>query len=756
LQQEVAQFREMFNTPRDEPLVVVCGAKLTESESAAATSKESAKVTGTLYVAPNYVCFAQDQRSDASPRRVRVRWRNVVRVERRVQQSFIGFLDSYVVDIEHVSGVVYHLTALSKNLDDVCDAMRACWLANSKRPPLFGAKLRDVWPKRVAAAAAAATAASAEQLPPSQAHGDPTEIPGEPVLPLMVALGRRIVASSMTEGLFRTSPSALELERVREALDDSHWNVAAGDGDGDDGDDGAGSDDSVVRLAAQVRDAVAPQQFVVVGAIPSRSGWRVIAQQPVDVCCALYKNYLRTLPDPLLTFALFECFMVINPAFGDAGEATMPREDGTTSFSGVARADLNSFTRERAVSEPLASLLRMLPYENYCALRHVLWVLESVAQQKETNKMSLQSLASIFGPVLLRDKLSDKDEALLSQAAGRDGTDLVTAAAASRTAQLRAAEAFQLNYKVSLLLLYMLHNRREVLGLAEEDVARATLALDPPTLPRPPKVAKTVSWRDMSVGLRPDRPAPVPPAGKKRRQKAKASASKIAKQAAEQLREKKKALSRKWGKLARSFSANLGAKERSADAKKAAEQALCQLCHEKKIAVRVQFASTAEETSSMTPEQRMLMLCRECVMCSHCGTKRIAARLTVAVSAKAKPPSAGDGGSVSERKHVSVYVCGDCCAQYESEKAKLAKHRADLEAALAKEEADDDDDDDDDDNVDQTDENMDDDDDDELDESMRASEHDVDEDLDYYGLGSETDDAGDEETDDFVTENSTL
>jgi hypothetical protein len=738
LQQEVAQFRETFNTPRDEPLVVVCGAKLSESESSAATAKESARVSGTLYVAPNYVCFAQDQRSDASPQRVRVRWRNVVRVERRVQQSFIGFLDSYVVDIEHSSGTVYHLTALSKNLDDVCDAMRACWLASSKRVSLFGAKLRDVWPKPSAEALQ-----QAQSQPPSQAYGDPTEIPGQPVLPLMVALGRRIIAASTTEGLFRTSPSALELERAREALDDSHWAVG-GDGDAAGSDD----DDSVVRLAAQDRD-VAPQQVVVVGAIPSRSGWRVIAQLPIEVCCALYKNYLRTLPDPLLTFALFECFMVINPEFGDATAAG--GETGTmTSFSGVAKADLGAFTRERAVSEPLSSLLRMLPYENYCALRHVLWVLDSVAQQKEVNKMTLQSLASIFGPVLLRDKQSEKDEALLSQAAGHNGTDLVSAAAASRTAQLRAAEAFQLNYKVSLLLLYMLHNRREVLGLAEEDVARATLALDPPTLPRPPKVPKTVSWRDLSVGLRPDRQAPEPPAGKKRRQKAKASASKIAKHAAEQLREKKKALSRKWGKLARTFSANLGAKERSAEAKKAADQALCQLCHEKKIAVRVQFASTAEETSSMTPEQRMLMLCRECVMCSHCGTKRIAARLTVAVSAKAKPPSAGQ--SAGERKHVSVYVCGDCCAQYESEKAKLAKHRADLEAALAKEQQDEDDDDNDDET--KTNDLDDNDDDDEPPEETEESQtREVDDDLDYYGLASDDED---EETDDFVTENSTF
>ena len=55
------------------------------------------------------------------------------------------------------------------------------------------------------------------------------------------------------------------------------------------------------------------------------------------------------------------------------------------------------------MSEPLASLLRMLPYANYCALRHVLWLLDAVAQRQAANKMTHQSLASIFGPVLLRD-----------------------------------------------------------------------------------------------------------------------------------------------------------------------------------------------------------------------------------------------------------------------------------------------------------------------------------------------------------------
>jgi hypothetical protein len=725
LQQEVARFHELFNTPRDEPLVVVCGAKLCEVD-ATSGKERGGKLSGTLYVAPNYVCFAQDARGDAAPACVRLRWRDVERVERRVLASFVGFLDASVIEIERTGGAgggnaTFQLASLSKNLEQVCDAMRACWLASSRRPALFGVPLRQVWPR----AAAPAPTSSGE---PS--GGDPSDIPGQPVLPLMAALGRRIVALADTEGVFRTSPSQLEAQRTREAIEDAHWNEPT--------------------TAAATAAAVAPST-VVVGALPARSGWQLVEQLPVDMCCWLYKNFLRTQAEPLLTFDLFECFMVIDPEFRDEADAA---DDGTAT---------TVFSRKRAVSEPLASLLRMLPYAHYCALRHVLWLLDAVSQRQATNKMTHQSLSSIFGPVLLRDRQSDQDSALLRQTASRDGTaDAATLANASRTAQMRAAEAFQLNYKVSLLLLYVLQNRREVLALAEEDVVRATLALDPPTLPRPPKTNKPVSWRELSVGLRPDGRAPMPPTDKqraadasstKKATKSRERGKELASKAAEQLRRKKKALAHKWGKLARSLSNRSSAKDDKRAA--AAEQALCQLCHEKKIALRVQFASTADETASLSPEQRMLMLCRECVMCAHCGQKRIAARLTVAVSgkSKAKPAEMGQQ-TLSERKMVSVYVCGECCAQYESDKAKIAAHRAELAASHESQRA-----------------------------AVAASEKDahendsdaaaaplqgsssVQDDLDFYGLASDPDDHDDDDDDDdvldsesmsFVDENSDL
>ena len=63
---------------------------------------------------------------------------------------------------------------------------------------------------------------------------------------------------------------------------------------------------------------------------------------------------MRTLPEPLLTFDLFSAFMVINPAYKEPSENEREKTD-----------DPDAFSRRRAVTEPLASLLRMLPYANY-------------------------------------------------------------------------------------------------------------------------------------------------------------------------------------------------------------------------------------------------------------------------------------------------------------------------------------------------------------------------------------------------------
>ena len=120
--------------------------------------------------------------------------------------------------------------------------------------------------------------------------------------------------------------------------------------------------------------------------------------------------------------------------------------------------------------------------------------------------------------------------------------------------------------------------------VAEEDVVQATLANDAPPLPGPPKKkpSKTVSWRELAGGLRPDHKAPLPPGAKddgKAQQKKKAtrklSSGKL-RAKREALQKKKKNLAKKWGKLAKKFSKR--------DVKAPTKQkAMCQLCSQQKV-----------------------------------------------------------------------------------------------------------------------------------------------------------------------------
>jgi hypothetical protein len=56
---------------------------------------------GVIYVAPNYLCWLSehDGGSDDTRARVRLRWRDVDNIERRVSQSFLSFLDEYTLTL---------------------------------------------------------------------------------------------------------------------------------------------------------------------------------------------------------------------------------------------------------------------------------------------------------------------------------------------------------------------------------------------------------------------------------------------------------------------------------------------------------------------------------------------------------------------------------------------------------------------------------------------------------------------------------
>ena len=115
--------------------------------------------------------------------------------------------------------------------------------------------------------------------------------------------------------------------------------------------------------------------------------------------------------------------------------------------------------------------------------------------------------------------------------------------------------------------------------------------------------------------MRPEREAPRPPgqgddddqSSKKQKKTKKASGKLRAK--SEALQRKRRSLAKKWGKLAKKFS------KRDLKADGAAKQkAMCQLCSQQKIAVRVQFAATEIDANGATAPPQQLMLCRSCVL----------------------------------------------------------------------------------------------------------------------------------------------
>jgi hypothetical protein len=149
---------------------------------------------------------------------------------------------------------------------------------------------------------------------------------------VLVALGERVRRETNLEGVFRLSAGAAELQRVRDVLDT------------------APSGDDYERLVTEhVEDA--------------------------RIAAALFKDFLRSLPEPLLTYDLYACMLAIDP--------------------------FRPGDRRAGISAPLASVLSMLPRPNYLVLWYVLDVLGAVAADSARNRMPAKNLAVIFAPLLL-------------------------------------------------------------------------------------------------------------------------------------------------------------------------------------------------------------------------------------------------------------------------------------------------------------------------------------------------------------------
>jgi hypothetical protein len=93
---------------------------------------------------------------------------------------------------------------------------------------------------------------------------------------------------------------------------------------------------------------------------------------------ALLKLFLRELPEPLLTFDLYDCFIAAD---------SVPIPEGRR--------------------ESIKRVLKMLPQLNLRLLMHLVIFLRAVQQQSAVNKMNAANLAMVFAPNLLRPRSND-------------------------------------------------------------------------------------------------------------------------------------------------------------------------------------------------------------------------------------------------------------------------------------------------------------------------------------------------------------
>ncbi|XP_049996694.1 rho GTPase-activating protein 22 isoform X2 [Alexandromys fortis] len=100
----------------------------------------------------------------------------------------------------------------------------------------------------------------------------------------------------------------------------------------------------------------------------------------VHTVASLLKLYLRELPEPVIPFARYEDFLSCAQLLTkDEGEGTLE----------------------------LANQVSNLPQANYNLLRYICRFLDEVQAHSDVNKMSVQNLATVFGPNILRPQIED-------------------------------------------------------------------------------------------------------------------------------------------------------------------------------------------------------------------------------------------------------------------------------------------------------------------------------------------------------------
>ncbi|KAM4597977.1 GEM-interacting protein isoform 2-T2 [Polymixia lowei] len=111
---------------------------------------------------------------------------------------------------------------------------------------------------------------------------------------------------------------------------------------------------------------------------------------PHDITSVL-KHFFKELPEPLLTYELYNDFIAMGKAIQRLGE-----REPTAEMTGTMKDIIHN----------LRELLEKLPFYCYNTLRHMMAHLLRVSENYEENKMSPGNLGIVFGPTLLRPMVS--------------------------------------------------------------------------------------------------------------------------------------------------------------------------------------------------------------------------------------------------------------------------------------------------------------------------------------------------------------
>lgn len=133
---------------------------------------------------------------------------------------------------------------------------------------------------------------------------------------------------------------------------------------------------------------------------PCRTGLEVDLTNVNDphVVASLLKQWLRELPEPLLTFGLYDSFILVAENKGTFSSILFICINSTTHPGFIC---VSAASTEEKVAK-LVNLVKSLPEANQVVLKYLLAFLNRVSRLSEINKMTLQNLGTCFGPNLLR------------------------------------------------------------------------------------------------------------------------------------------------------------------------------------------------------------------------------------------------------------------------------------------------------------------------------------------------------------------